>query len=69
MKKQYRVWKFVLGLDPELTAEMEIVEAKSADEAEDIVSDIPDGWGILGSEEITEENMDWDDDFHRIFNK
>lgn len=69
MKKQYRVWKFVLGCSPELTAEMEIVEAESADEAEDMVSDIADGWGIIGSEEITEENMDWNNDFHRIFNK
>ena len=52
--KQYRVWRFVLGMNPEITAEMEIVEANS--------------WGILGSEEITPENEDWDNDFHRIFN-
>lgn len=69
MKKEYRVWKFVLGCDPELTAEMEIVKANSAEEAEDMVADLAGGWGIIGSEEITEENMEWDDDFHRIFNK
>ena len=68
-KKEYRVWRFVLGTNPSLTAEMEIVEANSAEEAEAQVSNPEMGWGILGSEEITTENADWDDDFHRIFNK
>lgn len=67
--KKFRVWKFVLGLDPDLNNEMEIVEANNADEAEKLVSDPYSGWGILGSEEITPENEDWDNDYHRIFNK
>ena len=57
-----------MGMNPEITAEMEIVEANSADEAEAQVRDPEAGWGILGSEEITPENEDWDNDFHRIFN-
>jgi hypothetical protein len=67
--KEYRVWKFVFGCSPELTAEMEIIEANSAEEAEEYVRDPEGGWGIIGSEEITEENKDWDNDYHRIFNK
>lgn len=65
--KKYRVWKFVLGCDPKLTAEMEIIDAYSAKEAEEMVGDPYKGWGIIGSEEITEENMDWNNDFLRLF--
>lgn len=54
--KQYIVWKFVLGCDPRLTREYEIVEADSEDEAEKYVADPYGGWGILGSREWTKED-------------
>lgn len=55
MKKSFRVWRFVLGTPPQLTKEEVIVEAETQDEAEAMVSDPYDGWGVLDSEEITDE--------------
>lgn len=57
--KEFRVWRFVLGVDPNLTKEYEYVEANSAEEAENMVADPYSGWGILGSEEVKEYNMGW----------
>ena len=54
--KTYIVWKYVLGCPPELTRDYEIVEAKSQDEAENLVADPYGGWGILGSREWTKED-------------
>lgn len=55
VKKLFRVWRFVLGCDPELTKESVDVEAETQDEAEEMVSDPYKGWGVLSSEEITDE--------------
>ena len=55
MKKSFRVWRFVLGTAPQLTKEEVIVEAETQDEAEAMVSDPYDGWGVLSSEEVTDE--------------
>lgn len=38
------------------TAEYELVEARSEDEAEALVADPYSGWGILGSREWTKED-------------
>ena len=53
--KTYIVWKFVLGCGMN-TAEYELVEARSEDEAEALVADPYSGWGILGSREWTKED-------------
>lgn len=53
--KKFRVWRFVFGTPPEWSKEDVIVEAESQDEAEEMVSDPYKGWGVLSSEEITDE--------------
>ena len=55
MKKEFEVIRFVLGIPPELTKESVFVEAETQDEAEAMVSDPVNGWGVLYSREVTDE--------------
>lgn len=57
--KEFRVTRFVLGCDPDLTKEHEYVQAANADEAEAMVADPYSGWGILSVEEVKEYEMGW----------
>lgn len=59
--KKYIVWKFILGTPWQLTKEYEIIDAKSAEEAEKYVEDPYAGWGILGSREWTNEDEESDE--------
>ena len=57
-KKKWIVWVFILGCDPKTTRRFEIVEAYTASEAERLVGNPYEGWGVLGSREFTPEDED-----------
>ena len=53
--KEYKVTMFILGLSPEITKEVEYVMAESEEQAEKFALWHRDGYGVLSTEEVTEE--------------
>ena len=53
--KEYKVTMFILGLSPNITKEVEYVQANSEEEAEELALWHRDGYGVMDIEEVTEE--------------